>query len=492
MTDSAPPNQLRDPDIFWLHRWLALKKTIQATRKSKDTKEPFKGLLCNLLAFGQKQFLYFFLGFTHSLGHYKENKDFEQAKKDGGFGAASPKLIKDYDYPPEYVLRTILDQIAVDFEIIQRAMHQRQHGTEFQQETLNLADKWGQELLGRVKKMIEFSHGDEKVSLHPKVITYFNRSPLIRMIPYDNVALIGIPLTATRPDHRRDLLVIGHELGHYAYWHGQVNGQSIREILRYIVRGEMPYIKNWIEEIFSDVFGFVVSKQLAMSLWALEMIADNLPSEYVHDNRVHPIDLLRPYLFLLTLSTLELSPHTRDSRAGNVAAIVKDRGGHEYFRTIDWERKEIKVKLGTAKNTLQTVIVKILDNILPKLKTEENWDVGSPVGWWNANQSLPAENKKKWEEEKERRYKNFEKTIDPPKNPDSNIQPEKSEQKKGEQPAKTHAFVTVREANFERYLEPELWKIVFAADGWAVKGPETQPVGGWEGDSSGGYNPFHL
>jgi hypothetical protein len=33
MTDSTPtnsssPNQLRDPDIFWLHRWLALKDTI--------------------------------------------------------------------------------------------------------------------------------------------------------------------------------------------------------------------------------------------------------------------------------------------------------------------------------------------------------------------------------------------------------------------------------------------------------------------------------
>lgn len=509
MIDSTPPNstspnKLRDPDIFWLQRWLALEETIQKTRDNEDTKEPFKELLSNLLAFGQKQFLYFFLGFTHNPVDEDQtllNKaltDFRQQQPKLNKKALDtleqrqpkPKLIKDYGYPPEYVLRTILDQITVDFEIIQRAMYQRRYGTLDQQKTLTLADNWGQSLLEKVSMMFEIPQGGKTFA---KVITYFNRSSLIRMIPYDNVALIGIPLTATRPCHRRDLLVIGHELGHYAYWHGQVNGESIREILKHIVRSEMPYIKNWIEEIFADVFGFVVSKQLAMSLWALEMIADNPPSKYVHDNRVHPIDLLRPYIFLRTLSILEISLDTGDLRAGEVEVINEDRGGHEYFRTIDWEGKEIKVELATAKDTLQTVIVKILDSILPELKTEGNWNVQSPVKWWNENQSLLAKNKtEEWEKEKERRYKNFEKTIDPPKNPGSNIELEKSEQNKGELPANTHSFVTIRGANFERYLEPELWKLVFAADGWTVKGPETQPVGGWEGEPSGGHNPFHL
>jgi hypothetical protein len=55
----------------------------------------------------------------------------------------------------------------------------------------------------------------------------------------------------------------------------------------------------------------------------------------------------------------------------------------------------------------------------------------------------------------------------------------------------SRTFMIVRDTHFGlQPLESSIWKVVFSADGWTVKGPETGPPGDWEADSM--RNAFHL
>jgi hypothetical protein len=347
------------------------------------------------------------------------------------------------------------------------------------------------------------------------------------MIPYANVALIGIPLTATQPGHRRDLLVIGHELGHYAYWHGQLGGQSIRETLKHIVRGEMPYIKNWIEEIFADVFGLVVSQQLAILPWAIDMFTDNHPITFINDNHVHPIDALRPYLFFRTLKILKNKSWLDQEQAQwsanfminrfnvyqgvHTEMTVRDKGGHVYFLSEDRLGREVIVEFTVAVTNLEEIIKELCRSVfletngLSKTNALSNWeDIFNNLPLIPALEDLPHEDLSPLDvllkettnlisqikEQEKSWFKDLEDTLNLING--RTVRAELVSQPDITKSKFDRSFVIIREEGFERPVEPEVWKIVFAADGWTVKGPETQPVGGWEGEPSGGHNPFHL
>lgn len=560
---------LPNPDKYWLQRWYALRHSICATMNNiEDAEKPFKSLLGNLLSFGANQFYYFYLGFggekpKGDISGQCDNEEYEyqSSKKCGG---KPQELVKDYAYPPEHVLRVVLDQIAYDFEVIQRALSHRQNKqTPDWKSTLCIADAWGQELLMKV------TSDSGLLAVAPTVISYFNRTSRIRMIPYGDVALVGIPLTTTVTNQRRDLLVLSHELGHYVYWHGQIGGYLVRDRLKDIVQGELPFFRNWIEEIFADVFGIIVSGQIAMVPWAISMIGDNPPTLVVQDNHVHPIDAVRPYIYTHTLEAISMhilpEPKKRSPEEVKQAqqfatiwpglnSIIRNSnansGGFKTFKFVNRHGDVEAIALDALTAELRHIVDEIIKKIiLPTIGNFNEWgkrlegiaeslnytlyNEHSPLAKYfevpislllmtsgpearpstkdtfpnrpittilqleEILEGIPSIN---WtqlltqmrldEEINQKSYERFEIYLQD-KFGSNCLSDDQEEGQNNESvyASEDRSFKKIRDTYFGHPLDPNIWKIVFAADGWTVKGPETWPTGGWEGDWS--QDNFH-
>ena len=102
------PNFMLNKDT-WRSRWSALEQSIDHTlAEMKEGRTPrqatLKSALTALKTFGGRQFRFFLDGFD-------ENK--------------LTRLERSEEYPPEFALRTTLDQVAYDMEVIVRAWQQR-------------------------------------------------------------------------------------------------------------------------------------------------------------------------------------------------------------------------------------------------------------------------------------------------------------------------------------------------------------------------------
>lgn len=558
---------LPDPNPVWLQRWTSLAKSITDTRENCKTEEPFAQLLADLQKFGKKQFYYFYLGFSHDT-----QPDATLLAAAGCDKTTHPQpLEKDHDYPPDYVLRTIIDQVSYDYEVIQRALHQRLNGTPAQKEALVKADRWGHSLLqplAMANKGEQDAEGTnlELLDFRPAVITYFNRSPMIRMIPYANVALLGVPMTVMGAP--LDFLVLAHELGHYVYWHGRIGDESIHSKLQDIVQGEMPYIKNWIEEIFADVLGFVVSCEMAMLPWVIEMISDNAPREYVRDNGIHPINAVRSHVYVHTVRALKREKKLKlarrrvnwqeawhnslpslgrseegddgklddgklteflNSLTDRIEFLRKITGGHEGFTTVNRLGQEVAVPLEDVQSSLANIVGRIVDEVLiRRYDPLSQWGGRlERLNWDEKLAALEATLKIAWgatleaarEAELEagieldnagmpfntsqlsrRIFADFiERELRPKWNSDfedslkcSLSATDIDSSNYGILKRIEWSFEKIRDTPFQRPLESAVWKLVFAAGGWTVKGPETGPVGGWEEEPHWTHTAFHL
>jgi hypothetical protein len=308
-----------------------------------------------LVEFAEKQFGFFYDGFVGSdldEGRPK-HKDF--------------LLNHSREFPPEYVFRVTLDQVAEDLEVIRRAADQRR--SEIVAQSLKKADKLVWSALKPVVgpgKLVD----DEEPPETPKpvtdeklpkttVLSYFQKSASIRVVPYAPVALIGIPFAAASVP--RDYLAIPHEVGHYVYRHGKVriNGElkSIPQVLgrrlleqvernqdkeRAILGKELwnqlnpeydpdnpkldppvpspRYVRRWKEEIFADVYGCLVGGPIAalsfrdLMLQSSRYAVIQTPAEYLYgqfteDDGVHPVPVLRPYVYTMTLRVIDGLQH---------------------------------------------------------------------------------------------------------------------------------------------------------------------------------------
>ncbi|WP_420641624.1 hypothetical protein [Candidatus Leptofilum sp.] len=193
------------------------------------------------------------------------------------------------DYPPEYVYSLILDQISFDLTVIEQAANQRLSQSPKLYNTLKKAD--GMAKLALAPAFNDFELGDTIF------ITYFQKSASIRVIPYASVALIGIPYTTLTES--RDFLAIPHEVGHYLYWRGEVNGRSLQQVLTQAVSKNTDWF-DWLEEIFADVFGCLVAGPvIALSFQDLQL--RRTPADFIEDDGEHPVPILRPNIYTQVL-----------------------------------------------------------------------------------------------------------------------------------------------------------------------------------------------
>lgn len=245
-------------NIEWQDRWQALTEQLEQMSttysQSSDTiNVSLQALTESLLAFSKDQFNFFWDGF--------KNK----------------QLLPSMLLPRRHVLRATLDQVAFDMAIIQRISSQRARPE--LQSTQELADKLAQRALN-----VAIDGG-----LLPKcsVLTYFNKSANIRIIPYAPIALIGVPFSATKVN--RDLLAIPHEVGHFVYHHAPGLAAQLHDCIPLYP----DWINHWLEEIFADVYAaFVAGPVCGLSLQGL--LLDNSQEKFVADDGEHPPDAVRP------------------------------------------------------------------------------------------------------------------------------------------------------------------------------------------------------
>jgi hypothetical protein len=242
-----------------------------------------------------------------------------------GKGFAGNTLAVDADFPPEFVLEATARQVGFDIDVLLRTVGQRDetNSTKAMRSTLDLADRLAADALGLAVRhnLIE----------ETAVLTYFQKTPTIRLLPYVPLALIGIDLTAIHDTAR--LLAIAHEAGHHVYRQMTTNyavepdEQKDDQVARRAsaaAPAQFPaWLLAWAEEIFADVYSVLVAGPSA-GLSVQAMLMAELPAVMLQDDADHPLPALRPEIAIAVLRKLAAaeSKHA-DARLAQSADLLQ-------------------------------------------------------------------------------------------------------------------------------------------------------------------------
>lgn len=208
-------------------------------------------------------------------------------------GNAEFQLLPSEKYPRDYVLRQVLLRLGNDLNVIQQCIEPRiiyPVGTTIG-DTLAKADRIA---CAALQPAVDAGIFDQITA-----VTYFQRKPSIRVIPYASVALIGIPYTCV--SEVRDFMAIPHEAGHFVYNNGKnkhdpLEHRTIGESLSKTVEKTDRWLQNWNEELFADVYGaYVGGAAVALSFQELDI--ESSLHEFLMDDGEHPTPAIRPYIY---------------------------------------------------------------------------------------------------------------------------------------------------------------------------------------------------
>lgn len=239
-------------------------------------------------------------------------------------------------YSPNYVLGMLLEQMSIDLNIIQQMSHQRSRA--YLRGNLFVADAFAKLAL---KPAID--HG----LLHTRyndVLCYLNRKIEIRLLPYHDTVVIGIPFGANvnfeivkmsvPPEGAQaeklkvtvstDYLAIPHEVGHHLYQYGQILAQNEPFPLGKFLQGRLRerlaeksaalptsnWRFRWLEEIFADTYGCLVAGPVSV-LGFQEYLANGRAEDNEEDAGKHPISALRPLIQTQILRSITDQYNTR-------------------------------------------------------------------------------------------------------------------------------------------------------------------------------------
>lgn len=342
MSVAPGSNQLSEQLAGWKRQWWSFDfmydqalRRIQRFDDSRNIDDTTKGTmevaairrsLERLHLFGFS--LFHFLHAGISLG----NPDYSFAK---------PELLKQHPeygwlqacYPVyEYMMEMLIDRLSQDLLIMDQAVDQRFMGASTKDweglgiyRSIVAADRLASEGLKQASNLLGDAY---EIKEKAKVLTYRRMQIHIRVIPYSELAMIGIPLTSlTENGAGIELLGIPHELGHYLYWNA-VAKQSTQQYrtLRTALAGKLDAMRSeydkldasekplkqaldvdpdfpWLEEIFADVVGCLIGgPATALSMQWLMLPA--VGQEFLLDNGHHPPPVLRPLIFVYVLEQI--------------------------------------------------------------------------------------------------------------------------------------------------------------------------------------------
>lgn len=316
-----------------------------------------------LKTFGNEQFDYFYTGFHNG------------------------ELQKSQHYPPEYVFEVVLDQIAHDLEVIQRATNQRIScpdgcDTSAMVDTLETSDRLACEAL---KSVIASGLVDEQTT----AITYFHKSANIRVIPYAPVALIGIPFTCNSVD--RDYLSIPHEVGHYVFWHGIEVGTNERiwDILLHKLPRKVPqnppWCYEWVEDTFADICGCLIAGPV-IALSSQDIARQHSQEGFTGDDEEHPVAMLRPHVYTKVLANKKPQPLSQQAQQldTNWLNDRHQRVPKDEFEIHTGHKRDIDAAIGSKPVNDYTCIDnnKPVDKVIGKVLAIAGMNNIAP-SWWS-------------------------------------------------------------------------------------------------------------
>jgi hypothetical protein len=321
------------------------------------------------------------------------------------FDTNVPHTSPFYDYP----IGVIISQISHDLEVIERVSMQRSARATAFQDTLALADQLCYRALEPVHTLLEPGF---------TVLTYLQKMPAVRVIPYAPVALIGIPYTTLNSDPKGlaqrslesessaalDFLAIPHEAGHYVFWHAYVPGSTgpddtarkpfpvvlLERLKDKPFKGSLD-VRRWLDEIFADVYGCLVAGPV-MAIDFQDMALNRSLSEFTEDDGEHPIPLLRPEVYRIALEKMgfvEQLPLQEYAEAVN-ARWLKKISNRPYFpRSVDGDAL-VPVNQVDVLADLEIIIEEIVRVLCePGLGQWNDAQTGNRR-WWLSDEPLPA------------------------------------------------------------------------------------------------------
>lgn len=300
-------------------------------------------------------------------------------------------------FPPETVLFATLAQIGFDISVIEQVAEQRMRAYQLAQthpdDPFVRALAVGDHLAYAALKLAN----EAKLLRQPvTVLTYYQKSAFVRVIPYAPLALVGIPHSCMGVS--RDFLAIPHEIGHYLYRHGRFTRENDTPIEGQLPVAVLPgstnsWVKTWFEEIFADVFGALVAGPvLGMSFQDLQM-THNTEGFYTDDGD-HPVPVLRPHIYTNVVREKypEWAARLHDSwntklavraiaRSADSTGSFKRKNGHP-FAVAEAITIELTGNRLTSDKPLDTAIASITQELLRKMEPAS----------WPPNLSIPTAN----------------------------------------------------------------------------------------------------
>ena len=213
----------------------------------------------------------------------------------GGAFEADPR------YPLAFLLEATARQTSFDIDVLLRSVSHREaaSSTVLMRQTLELADQLAREAIAPA-----VGHG----LVEPTVmLSYFQKLPTIRLMPYVPLAVIGIDFSAVGDRNR--LVAIAHETGHHVYRQITVNylanlDEQIEALAQPAPQAEAERWPSWLlaweEEIFADTYAALIAGPIA-ALGLHKVILTGRRDSLVEDDGDHPLDALRPQILHTTL-----------------------------------------------------------------------------------------------------------------------------------------------------------------------------------------------
>ncbi len=392
-------------------------------------------------------------------------------------------------FPPETVLSVTLAQIGLDISVIEQVAEQRMRAYQLAQtdpdDPFVRALAMGDYLAYAALKLAN------EAGLLPQpatVLTYYQKSAFVRVIPYAPLALVGIPHSCIGVS--RDFLAIPHEIGHYLYRYGRFTRGNGTPIERQLPVAVLPgsansWTKTWFEEIFADVFGALVAGPvLGMSFQDLQMTHDT--EGFYTDDGDHPAPVLRPYIYTNVIREKypEWAERLHDSwntklavrestRPASSTRSFKRKNGHP-FAVAEAITTELTGNRLASDKPLDTAVASITQELLRKMK---------PASW---PPNLPTPSAHETAPDLYARFDDFVANISAISVPEMKLDGQ-NVMVGGEA-----AGFVVGETRFLNRIDntrkslasgravipcPE-WLHVFSAAGWATKGPDCAGTGG--------------
>ncbi len=450
----------------WDSRSTGLNKSLRKLNaKRRKSVKNLEDLVSYLTRYQDKLYSFFLSGFSNF---------FEQEEE-------HIRLIPSDKYPPEYVLQKILSQASFDLALLQRAVSLRRD-EEFG-EKLDEFDKYAELAVLFAKDLID----------PIKPFVYFQQDTSVRIMPYANALLIGVPYSAM--SHYPDLLSIPHEVGHHVFQKGKLKSEPIDLILKKYFTNRPLWIQNWLEEIFADLYGFLVAGPI-VALSAQDIMLDNLPQDLLEDDGIHPVGTLRPFVYIKILELIKTEQ------------VGKEKQG-EYQGLIDaledrWDEKRRQIGIGNTfrpkgtdkeikESAAKAQIYRVVSEMYQLLKeandafifsTDKNW--AEIDGLWNQPEKLYGKLVKVSEQ-----AANFSKEYKKGKRLDIQVSKKFKDEflKSNFSLEKNNQFWLYGQIEYWENLaknkelpplNPNIWELIFTAFGWADRGDDTRPVHGPE------------